>query len=464
MTNVSGTGLPGQVATRPGAVIPGAGCDEVVLPALPSFSSSRYYAKSASPAGQRPNARETRRRWRHARRRFLWLASTRERTRKCGRVRLAGDPLIRVRDGVAHYAGLTSCGDVWCCPVCSAKVRNARSVEIADAAGRWMDTGHGLYMAVLTVPHDAGMPLAQLWEAMTKALQAVRSGKAYQQVKADLGIVVTLTGKEVTEGANGWHPHLNLLFFTAEPASGDGLFDLLVYLRRAWAYQVVKAGLGEPDRLHGVKVEICYTGADAGLYVAKCQDGGSVGNELARGDLKSAGKGHRTPFEILADLERYGLVSDRDLWEEYEQVMRGKRALVWSRGYRAILGMDQEQTDEELAAAEVGGHPVASLPSETWSAVVASGKVSVPWSDVKLPMYTALLEAAELGGLVAVNETLSAVAVPLAVAPQVRGYQDEAGEAWAKWRADMCVRCRVAPRGPGGVVCPGCLAEIKRAS
>ena len=144
--------------------------------------------------------------------------------------------------------------------------------------------------------------------------------------------------------------------------------------------------------------------------------------------------------------------------------MRGKRALVWSRGYREILGMDQEQTDEELAAAEVGGRPVASLSSETWSGVVAAGKVTVPWSDVKLPMYTALLEAAELGGLVAVNETLASVAVPLATAPQVRGHEDEAGRKWQAWRADTCVRCRAAPRGPGGVICPGCLAEIERAS
>jgi hypothetical protein len=88
----------------------------------------------------------------------------------------------------------------------------------------------------------------------------------------------------------------------------------------------------------------------------------------------------------------------------------------------------------------------------------------VPWADTKLPAYTALLEAAEVGGLAAVNETLAMLAVPLATAPQVRGYQDEAGQAWAKWRADTCVRCRAAPRGPGGVVCSGCLAEIRQSS
>lgn len=268
-------------------------------------------------------------------------------------------------------------------------------------------------MVTLTVPHEAGQPLGQLWRSMTLALQAVRSGRAYQQVKADLGIVVSCTAKETTHGPNGWHPHLHLLVFTEKPASADCLFDLLTYTRRAWSAAVQRAGLGRPDPLAGVRVDICYSGADAGLYLAKCQEH-SVGNELARGDLKSAGEGHRLPFEILADLERFGLVSDRDLWAEYEQVMRGKRALVWSRGYREILGMDAELTDEEIAAADVGGEPVAVLSQDAWRGLLAAGSALVPWSTVKLPAYTALLEAAERGGLALVNDVLGVLGVPLA--------------------------------------------------
>jgi hypothetical protein len=392
-----------------------------------SHSPSRYYAKSASTPGHRAEADLARRRWRHERRRFLWLASARERVRKCGRVRLPGDTVIRVRDGVAHYAGLASCGDVWVCPVCSAKIRAVRAAEISDAAGRWEQAGRGLYLVVLTVPHEAGMPLGPLWSAMSKAMSSVRSGRQYQQIKADLGIVATLTGKEITEGQHGFHPHLNLLIFTTEPASGDGLFALLTYMRKAWAREVVKAGLGEPDRLNGVRAEICYSGADAGLYVAKCQDGKSVGNELARGDLKSAGEGHRTPFEILADLEAYGLVSDRDLWEEYERVMRGKRALVWSRGYREVLGMDEELTDEQVAASEIGGQAVAVLSGATMTGVRQAGRVHVPWCDTRVVVYTALLEAAERGGLQLVNDLLAGLGIPLAAASAVGADEDTDG-------------------------------------
>jgi hypothetical protein len=271
------------------------------------------------------------------------------------------------------------------------------------------------------------MPLAQLDAAMTKALQAIRSGRGYQKVKAEQGIAATATAKEVTHGPNGWHPHRHLLIFTTKPANADGLFDLLVYMRRAWTRQAVKAGLGEPGRLHGVRVDICYSGAEAGLYLAKVQDGRSVGNEMARGDLKTAGHGHRTPFEILADLERFGLVSDRDLWAEYEQVMRGKQAIVWSRGYREILGMDPEQTDEEIAAAERGGHAVAVLSGETWNAVTTARRTMVPWSDSPIRVHTALLEAAERGGLWAVNEILAHLGIPLAAAPVI-GDPDDGAE------------------------------------
>jgi len=342
-------------------------------------------------------------------------------------VRLEGDTVIRVREGRAHYAGFRSCGDVWACPVCSAKIRNARAAEISDAVGRWDQANHGVYMVTLTVPHESGMPLGPLWAAMTKALQAVRSGEVYQQLKAELGIVATATAKEVTHGANGWHPHFHLLVFTTKPASGDGLFDLLTYFRRSWARQVIKAGLGEPNRLHGVRVDICWSGADAGLYLAKVQDGKSVGNEVARGDLKPAGDGHRTPFEVVADLQQFALVADRDLWAEYEQVMHGKRAIVWSRGYRDILGMDLEQTDEEIAAAEVGGQAVAVLSAETWQGVAWRSRVAVPWSDTKLIGAIALLEAAERGGLDAVNDLLGALGVPSARAPAVR-VDDDIGE------------------------------------
>ena len=45
--------------------------------------------------------------------------------------------MIRSNSGIAHYAGLTTCGSIWACPVCSAKIRNTRALEISAATAAW---------------------------------------------------------------------------------------------------------------------------------------------------------------------------------------------------------------------------------------------------------------------------------------------------------------------------------------
>ncbi|MYS37219.1 hypothetical protein, partial [Streptomyces sp. SID4920] len=55
---------------------------------------------------------------------------------------------------------LQSCHSVWACPVCQARIRAARAVELERAALAWLKAGHGLYMATLTVPHWEHVRLA----------------------------------------------------------------------------------------------------------------------------------------------------------------------------------------------------------------------------------------------------------------------------------------------------------------
>jgi len=326
--------------------------------------------------------------------------------------------VIRVQDDRAHYAGLVTCGSIWECPVCEAKIRQARAVEVGEAAARWDQAGRGCYMITLTVPHSAGMSLDRMWSDMTKAMQKCRAGKAYQQLKNRLGIAATATAKETTHGPSGWHPHLHTLVFTTEPCSAEGIAALTLHFSRYWTRAVVGAGYGLPSPVHGVRVDACRSADDAAQYLVKTQDGWNVGSELARGDLKSAQPEHRLPFEILADIERYGLAEDVALWREYEATMPGKRAIVWSRYYREVLGMTAtEMTDEELAAAEVGGETIAVLSPDCWDGIWTAG------------LDTAVLEAAEAGGLDAINLLLHRHHIPLATPhePQCDSFSSRLG-------------------------------------
>jgi hypothetical protein len=111
---------------------------------------------AADGATKLVSMRDQRRRLREAIQRFTKLDGL----RGCG-ARLTGDLVgLHVGTGAARFAGLQSCHSVWSCPICQARIRAARSVELERAALAWLKAGHGLYMATLTVPHWEHVRLA----------------------------------------------------------------------------------------------------------------------------------------------------------------------------------------------------------------------------------------------------------------------------------------------------------------
>jgi hypothetical protein len=356
-----------------------------------------HYAKHVS-ALLKPDAdtRVSRRHVRHSQREVLWSESRIERVRKCGRVPVSPGGFVTIKDnaGVAHYAGLATCGSIWACPVCSAKIRNHRSVEISTGAANWDRAGSAVYMITLTMPHDFGMPLAKLIPVIADSFRAIKQGRAWVRLRDSLGVVGTIRSMEVTHGANGWHPHLHVLFFLEGDPDAAKLADLAIHVRRTWARAITASGFRVPNA-HGVDIQRCYSAAEAGQYIAKTQDGRSPGNELARGDLKSGRRGGRTPFEILDDFRWTGDRRDLELWHEYERATKGHQAISWSQHLREKLDLVAEAKDEEVAAAEVGGVDVAMIAVYQWKRIVAVPGLS-GW----------LLDLAEQGGIDAVNAAL----------------------------------------------------------
>lgn len=375
---------------------------------------SRHVAKYVSAALDRSaDDRVTRRHVRYAQRGVLWRESRLQRIRYCGRITHGGDGgnvVTRLRAGapsggsrtsppptaVAHFSGLQSCGSIWACPVCSAKIRNGRANEISAAAAAWDLAGNSVVMMTLTFPHDLGMRLAALLPIVADGFRALISGRPWRRVKDQVGIVGTIRSIEVTHGGNGWHPHAHVLVYVTGEISAEGIAQLAVYARARWAKWITKQGYRVPHDRHGVDIGLCTSAEEAGAYVSKTQDGRSTGNELARGDMKQGRQGSRTPFEILDDFRWTGDVEDLALWHEYEQATKGHQAITWSKGLRGILGVGQEQTDEELAAEEVGGDDIAMIPAEVWA-----GVVKIPGLDA------ALLDVAERSGRAGMDKLLA---------------------------------------------------------
>lgn len=334
--------------------------------------ASWHYAKDVS-AHLDPGAdqRISRRHVRYAQREVLWSQSSIERVRKCGRVPVQdGGVALKDHQGVAHYAGVATCGSIWACPVCSAKIRNHRAEEISDATARWDRAGHSVYMATFTAPHDLGMRLDPLMSAIKEAFTSCLSGRAWIALKKRLGIVGQIRSMEITHGDHGWHPHLHVLIYVTGDLDASGLADLVTHLRDRWRTWITRAGYRPPHDLHGVDVGRCTSAKEAGEYIAKTQDGKAVGNEITRSDMKTGKGASRTPIEILDDFRWTGDLQDLALWGEYERATKGRQAITWSKGLRTLLAPDEEEkTNEEIAAEEVGGTEVAIIEGDDWRAI-----------------------------------------------------------------------------------------------
>ncbi len=63
-------------------------------------------------------------------------AETPQRQRNCGVVPVGSQVEVRIKDGSAYYCGLETCGNVWLCPVCSAKIHR-RASELGEALTTW---------------------------------------------------------------------------------------------------------------------------------------------------------------------------------------------------------------------------------------------------------------------------------------------------------------------------------------
>lgn len=353
------------------------------------------------------------------------------RTSQCGMVAISkakGVALRRRRGGRhglrGHIEGLRACGRVHECPACIVKIKAARGREIHDGLTRWADE-HGrdcIALVTLTVSHSFGDELGYMRRGMSEAWRRVEQGRAFRAILAQLGVAGAggfIRALEVTDGRNGWHPHMHFLVLSTVPlmpkcrrvrgrwrcsgcrrdrgeSSAEGraprclncpASPFYAQLRDAWR-AAVRSVLGPafvPSLARGVDIQQADR---AGQYLAK------LGMEISAPGTKAARPGHRTYLDMLVSAARDG---DADAWERsrlYVRDMKGAKVLFWSRGLKKRLGIG-ELTDEQLIReTESKGELVTTLVGPGhWKAVR-----SRPGARVELA------EAAENGGAECVGE------------------------------------------------------------
>jgi hypothetical protein len=90
--------------------------------------------------------------------------------------------------------------------VCAAKVQSHRAGELRRALDYWGESGGGVELATLTIPHGRWDDLRELLRQLLKAYRSMTASRGYKFWVEFFGIVGTVCGLEVTwSEVHGWY-------------------------------------------------------------------------------------------------------------------------------------------------------------------------------------------------------------------------------------------------------------------
>jgi protein-disulfide isomerase-like protein with CxxC motif len=299
-------------------------------------------------------------------------------------------------------SGTQTCGSVWGCPVCAAKIAERRCQEVAAGIAAHRAAGGVVLAVALTFRHERGDELADILRRFLAALRAMQSGAPWVRFRKDWGVNGVIRSIECTWGlVNGYHPHAHFLFFIDPPRTLDRMtgelipvadwspdvsgFHDAIYDR--WQMVAERHGFTMSDE-YGVKVQTTAT-FDAVVvaeYVAKHghepeRRRWSAAHEVTKGHVKRGKPGRLTPWDFLRRFVAAQTLDERSAWaarwREYLAAFRGMAQLRWSRKLRERLGLEVERSDAEVAAEQAeDGVLLALLYLDQWRAVWQAGKVA----------------------------------------------------------------------------------------
>jgi len=368
--------------------------DQTVESSVVAAITGYVPASAVLERGQRQEAR-------YKLRSSLRRVTSLKRLQSCG-LPLGGDMIVRRKGDVYHYAGMSTCGSGWICPVCAAKIRYHRADEASRALVSALDQGMSALFVTRTMPHSAEDELKITLGLLAEGRRYVANQKVIKGARQAAGYVGGICSKEITYGANGWHPHSHDVEFMERELSLEDFAALssvyYEYLRRFYN----RNGFEGLTLLHGVRIEqVQLDGVALARYVSKVQEGATIrlhtAHELARADLKLGRAGSLMPFDLACEFFETGDMALLDLWHEFERETFGRSVIRFTKGLRArLLPKEAEKTDEELAALQVGGVDVVRFAGWFYRKIAR-----VPGLEGKV------LTALDSGGFAALVELLT---------------------------------------------------------
>lgn len=268
-----------------------------------------------------------------------------------------------VESRTGHYKGLQTCGSVWACPVCAAKISEKRRAELVAAVATHKAQGGAVLLLTLTNPHYRADKLETLLEGQRAAFNRFIKGRVWQLLSDRIGLVGHVRAWEVTWGqANGWHPHFHVLLFVR---AGLDLVELRQKLSTRWADSCEKAGLPRPSDERGIKLD---DGTEAARYVGKW----GIEQEMTKGHIaKKAKQGRLSPFDALRRL-----LADRTdtqaaaLFQEFASAFHGRRQLSWSNGLKDHFAIESIADERIAEGTDTESVRLGTFTADEWRRVL----------------------------------------------------------------------------------------------
>ncbi len=267
------------------------------------------------------------------------------------------------------WTGIETCGSIWACPLCAAKIRAARGEEVRYYIEHHIDQGGYVTLVSLTTSHSWSDNLVEVYDDVQTAWAKMTSGRPWKRLVEKYEILGPIVATEVTCGCNGWHPHLHVLLFHRKPMGSAGSdMDLAADLGHRWTYMVEK----HTDRqaLGRIGCDVMPISGEAGIaaYLNK------IHFEITRGDLKQGRGQSRSAWQVGIDAAETGDAQDIARWAEYVRATRGRKMMRISPELVAWYGkpLSADASDDALAAETQDGPSVLHFTGSLYDKILAS--------------------------------------------------------------------------------------------
>lgn len=135
---------------------------------------------------------------------------------RCGNALNVDVVYRQTSDGRVRTGNMATCKSVWGCLGCAARRRALKSAMVRFYVDAHHRAGKAVSFASFTLAHYSSDELAVLLTGLRDAFTDMRNLKVYKDACTGYGIVGWIAALEITDGPNGWHPHLHVLFFHEE--------------------------------------------------------------------------------------------------------------------------------------------------------------------------------------------------------------------------------------------------------